>query len=126
MSARQIANTNLSRGTRTRGAIKPLAWLAPTAGTTASSNVRLEDAAEVAGWHVFGRDMLLRLGNTAYHPDVQLVCDPDDRHEQYTQRPCLIVEVSSDRTVRFDHTEKLAAYRTILTLRAYVIVSQRE
>ena len=87
---------------------------------------RLEDAAEAAGCDVFGPDMLLRVDDAAYYPDMQLVCDPNDRHEQYTQRPCLIVEVSSDSTLRIDHTEKLAAYRTIPTLRAYLIVGQRE
>ena len=87
---------------------------------------QLQNAAEAAGCDVFGPDMLLRLGNAAYYPDVQLICDPNDRHEQYTQRPCLIVEVESDSTLRVDHTEKLAAYRTISTVQAYLIVSQRE
>jgi len=57
---------------------------------------------------------------------VQLICDPNDRHEPYTLRPCLIVEVSSDSTLRIDHTEQFAAYRTIPALRAYLSVSQRE
>jgi Uma2 family endonuclease len=70
--------------------------------------------------------MLVRVGDVSYSADVQLVCDPSDRHERYTERPCVVVEVLSDSTARTDHGEKLRAYQSIPALRAYLIVSQRE
>ena len=78
------------------------------------------------GCRAFGSDMLLRVGADSYYADVQLVCDPSDRHELYTERPCVVVEVLSDSTSRTDYGEKLRAYRSIPTVRAYLIVSQRE
>jgi Uma2 family endonuclease len=57
---------------------------------------------------------------------VQLVCHPSDRHQRFTERPCVVVEVLSESTARTDHGEKLRAYQTIPTLLAYLIVSQQE
>jgi Uma2 family endonuclease len=85
----------------------------------------LGEAADRADCDVFGSDMLLRISDRlAYYPDVQLVCDPTDQHERYTERPCLIVEVLARRTARLDRGEKLTVYRRIPTLRAYLIVHQ--
>jgi Uma2 family endonuclease len=78
------------------------------------------------GCRVFGSDMLLRVGGVSYYPDVQLVCDPSDQHERYTERPCVVIEVLSDSTARTDYGEKLLAYQSIPTLQAYLIVSQKE
>jgi Uma2 family endonuclease len=78
------------------------------------------------GCQVFGSDMLLRAANDAgdvgYYPDVQVVCDPTDQHQRYTERPCIIVEVLSDSTRRIDRGEKLETYTRIASLRAYLIV----
>jgi Uma2 family endonuclease len=38
--------------------------------------------------------------------------------------PCLVVEVASPSTESIDRREKLLAYRSIPTLRAYLIVAQ--
>ena len=78
------------------------------------------------GCRAFASDMLVHVGDVGYYADVQLVCDPSDRHELYTERPCVIVEVLSRSTARTDHGEKLHAYQSIPTLHAYLIVSQRE
>jgi Uma2 family endonuclease len=78
------------------------------------------------GCRALGSDMLLRVGEVAYYPDVQLVCDPTDRHERYTERPCVVVEVVSPSTLRRDYGEKLGAYQTIPTLQAYLLISQNE
>ncbi len=87
---------------------------------------RLAGVADATGCEVFGSDMLLRAANEAgelgYYPDVQVVCDPADRHERYTERPCLIVEVLSDSTRRIDRGEKLHAYRRLPSLETYLVV----
>jgi Uma2 family endonuclease len=88
---------------------------------------RLLGPAEAKGCDVFGSDMLLRASNDAgelgYYPDLQVVCDPSDRQERYTEHPCLIVEVLSDSTRRIDRGEKLDVYTRLPSLQAYLVVS---
>jgi Uma2 family endonuclease len=72
---------------------------------------------------VYGSDMLLRINAaTTYYPDVQVVCDPADTAQQYTTRPCLIVEVLSPSTAAVDRREKLLEYEALDSLRGYLIV----
>lgn len=59
-----------------------------------------------------------------YYSDVLVGCEPDDVDEYYLNKPCLIVEVLSDSTRQKDYQEKLLAYQTLETLKAYLIVSQ--
>ncbi len=74
------------------------------------------------GCRVFSSDMKLRVDAfTSYCPDVMVVCEPD-RGEYYKERPCLLVEVLSSSTEATDRREKLAKYRQIPSLRAYVLV----
>ncbi len=86
---------------------------------------RLLGPAEARGCHVFGSDMLIGaandVGDVGYYPDVQVVCDPTDQHQLYTERPCIIVEVLSDSTRRLDRGEKLETYARIASLQAYLI-----
>ncbi len=72
----------------------------------------------------FMADMKLRLasGSTYYYPDAMLVCDPVDDHPIYKQSPCLIAEVLSPATASIDVREKLAAYRSLASLRYYLLV----
>ena len=87
---------------------------------------RLLGPAEARGCQVFGSDMLLRaandVGDVGYYPDAQVVCDPTDQHQLYTERPCIIVEVLSDSTRRIDRGEKLETYTRIASLQAYLVV----
>jgi Uma2 family endonuclease len=96
----------------------------------ASILVGLLRPARARGCQAFGSDMLLRaatdVGEVGSYPDVQVVCDPTDQHEPYTERPCIIVEVLSESTRRVDRGEKLEAYTRITTLQAYLVVSQDE
>ena len=48
----------------------------------------------------------------------------DDTDEYYLEAACLIVEVTSDSTLRKDYLEKALAYQSIPTLQAYLIVAQ--
>ena len=60
-----------------------------------------------------------------YYPDLLLSCDADDRESAYyRRRPCLIVEIASPSTFRIDRCEKFFAYRTLPSLREYVLVHQ--
>ncbi|MGI9050384.1 MAG: Uma2 family endonuclease [Rubrobacteraceae bacterium] len=65
-----------------------------------------------------------------YYPDVMVVCLPEDEpgndEALFEDSPCLVVEVTSPSTENIDRREKLLAYRNITSLKAYLIVDQRE
>lgn len=74
------------------------------------------------------RVRVLATGLTTY-PDVTIVCgalerDPEDAST--ITNPTVIVEVLSDSTEVYDRGEKFHHYQRIPSLRAYVLVSQRE
>ena len=71
-------------------------------------------------------DMRLRLeDDTFYYPDVMVVREPlESENPTFQREPCLLVEVTSPSTETTDRREKLAAYKAIPTLKAYLIVSQ--
>ena len=80
---------------------------------------------------VYTSDLRVRVqatGLTTY-PDVTVVCGPLERDEEDPHaivNPVVLVEVSSLGTEAYDRNEKFAHYRRIPSLRAYVLVSQRE
>ena len=75
---------------------------------------------------VFISDMKVRVAahEAFYYPDVVLTCDPHDRESLYKTSPCLIAEVLSPSTEIIDRREKLIAYRTLPSLRDYLLVAQ--
>ena len=87
---------------------------------------RLSDAADGGSCRVYMSDMRLRLeDDTFYYPDVMVVCEPlESENPTFQREPRLIVEVTSQSTETLDRREKLAAYKTIPTLKAYLIVSR--
>jgi Uma2 family endonuclease len=89
--------------------------------------VALTPAARHNRCQVFPSDMLTKVGDIAgYYPDVSVVCDRDDTHQRFTERPCLVVEISSPSTMDRDQREKLLVYRGIESVQTYLIVSQDE
>jgi Uma2 family endonuclease len=82
-------------------------------------------AARARGCRVVGSDQKLQPGNDLfYYPDVQVLCDPSDDDPVIKRRPCMVVEVSSERTEATDRREKLLVYRGIPSLLTYLIVAQ--
>jgi len=80
---------------------------------------------------VFSSDLRLRIPATglATYPDVSVVCgrvERDAEDENAVVNPTVLVEVTSKRTEAYDRGEKLEHYRTIPSLREYVIVSHRD
>jgi len=74
------------------------------------------------------RVRVLATGLTTY-PDVTIVCGPLERDPEDPStitNPAVIVEVLSDSTEVYDRGEKFHHYQRIPSLRAYVLVSQRE
>jgi Uma2 family endonuclease len=74
----------------------------------------------------FMADMKVRVeaNDAYYYPDVVVACQADDSDEYFLNAPCLIVEVLSPATEAIDRREKLIAYRTLPSLRHYLLVSQ--
>jgi Uma2 family endonuclease len=66
----------------------------------------------------------------ATFPDGAVVCGPLEQHEPSpvatALNPTVLLEVTSDSSEEYDRGAKLDAYRTIPTLRDYVVVSHRE
>lgn len=66
----------------------------------------------------------------ATFPDASVICGPLAQHppspEATALNPALLLEVTSDSSEDYDTQEKLEHYRTIPSLRDYVIVSHRE
>lgn len=111
--------------------------LAMAGGTPAHARLQgavlyaLERRLEGKACQPFPSDLRVRVRATgmATYPDVTVVCgavetDPDD--PQAVINPTVLVEVSSERTQHYDRGEKFDHYRTIPTLREYVLVSHRE
>ncbi len=66
----------------------------------------------------------------ATFPDASVICGPLQQHEPSPNatalNPMILVEVTSDSSEDYDIGPKLEYYRTIPTLRDYVIASHRE
>src|SRR5918912_988016 len=90
--------------------------------------------ADAAGCEAFGSDMrlLVRLRRRGrqtrryYYPDVMVLRDHEGDDEMHVTRPCVIVEILSQRSVRIDQTEKLEIYQGLPSVQAYLIVHQRQ
>ena len=71
----------------------------------------------------FGSDMKVRISsNTYYYPDVAVGCDTIADDATVLENPRIVVEVLSAATRGYDLVEKRAAYRTLASLRAYVVI----
>lgn len=66
----------------------------------------------------------------ATFPDGAVICGPFVQHEpsptSTALNPMILVEVTSDSSEDYDTGFKLEAYRSIATLREYIVVSHRE
>ena len=73
---------------------------------------------------VFIENMKLRVADDAlFYPDVFVTCDARDlRTEMVFGHPTLIVEVLSESTQAFDRGAKFAAYRSLASLREYLLI----
>ena len=62
--------------------------------------------------------------------DGAVICGPFQQHEPSPKatalNPTVLLEVTSDSSEEYDNTAKLEYYRTIPTLRDYIIISHRE
>ncbi len=72
----------------------------------------------------FSSDLKVKANHSFYYPDVLVVCNDDKGDDYYTEFPVIIIEVLSDSTRGRDKVTKMNAYRTIPTLKEYVLIEQ--
>jgi Uma2 family endonuclease len=78
---------------------------------------------------VYSSDLRIRVAQTGLYtyPDVSVVCGREqfaDEREDTLMNPIVIIEVLSPSTEKYDRGKKFQHYRTILSLREYVLISQ--
>jgi Uma2 family endonuclease len=105
-----------------------------TAGTTAAHNrigvnvvQALYDAARQAGGWVYSFDLKLHIthNDIFFYPDVMVVRgETGELDATYETDPCLLVEITSKRSVLVDRHAKYAAYTAIPSLQTYLIAEQ--
>lgn len=97
-----------------------------------SGNVysRLRSQLRGSSCNVFMSDMKVRINlanenqTIFYYPDVIVSCDTEDQDRYFLNYPCLIIEVLSPSTETIDRREKLLNYRSLASLKEYVLISQ--
>ena len=74
---------------------------------------------------VFMADVKAKLeqADAFYYPDVMVSCEQAP-NPYYREQPCLIVEVLSSSTAKFDSGDKRRDYQSLPSLQEYVLVSQ--
>lgn len=78
---------------------------------------------------VYTSDSRVRIGGLITYPDISIGCgkaysDLEDRFAQLN--PCVLVEITSPSSERYDRGKKRLRYMQIPSLHEYVIVSHRE
>ena len=85
---------------------------------------KVSDAAAGGPCRVYMETVKLRVEDIFYYPDVMVACEDEPEDPYYEDDPCLVVEVVSPSTESTDRREKLAAYKRLPGLEAYLIVDQ--
>ncbi|HOE41354.1 MAG TPA: Uma2 family endonuclease [Rhodoferax sp.] len=87
---------------------------------------RLRNLVRGGPCRVFISDMKLQVAawDAFYYPDVMVVCDASDTQTHFKRSPSLVVEVLSPATESIDRREKMLAYRTLPSLREYLLIAQ--
>ncbi|MFN4842138.1 MAG: Uma2 family endonuclease, partial [Dolichospermum sp.] len=91
---------------------------------------RLRSQLRGSSCKVFMSDMKVRINlanenqTIFYYPDVIVSCDTEDQDRYFLNYPCLIIEVLSPSTETIDRREKLLNYRSLASLKEYVLISQ--
>ena len=78
---------------------------------------------------VFSNDLRVKVSHTGMYtyPDVVALCTTpklEDAHLDTLLNPAVIIEVLSPSTQAYDRGEKFAHYRTIESLREYILIAQ--
>jgi Uma2 family endonuclease len=82
------------------------------------------------GCGLYASDMRVKINvkdKAYFYPDVMVTCDPADQtRDTMKESPLLIVEVLSPSTKDYDKGGKFAVYRSLASLREYVLIDPTE
>jgi Uma2 family endonuclease len=88
----------------------------------------LRNATKPRGCVVHTGDMRVLCPTGLYtYPDVSVACgrlELEDKHNDTLLNPVVIIEVLSKRTEKYDRGRKFANYKTIESLKEYILVAQ--
>ena len=77
-----------------------------------------------------GVKLRLRKEQSYFYPDVMVTCEDRlqelDGQQQIVEAPLVVIEILSPTTEATDRREKLRAYRTLPSLKEYLLVSQEQ
>lgn len=77
-----------------------------------------------------GVKLRLRKEQSYFYPDVMVTCEDRlqelDSQQQIVEAPVVVIEILSPATEATDRREKLRAYRTLPSLKEYLLVSQEQ
>ncbi len=92
--------------------------------------VELDHGLRGKGCEAFPSDLRVRVSSRMYtYPDISVVCgDPllADEHQDNLLNPVALFEILSPSTEKYDRGVKFRRYRTIESLREYVLVDQEQ
>jgi Uma2 family endonuclease len=96
---------------------------------TVNVSALLHDQLKNRGCEHFTNDMRVKVESTTLYtyPDVAITCHEPrflDKEVDTLLNPQVIIEVLSDTTEKYDRGKKFEHYRTIPSLREYVLISQ--
>ncbi len=106
-----------------------------TGGTNNHSAIKMNAAVEIgrqireSQCSLRNSDMRVKVGDRRYiYPDLSAVCGPARLDDNNTTllNPVLVVEVLSPSAVAYDRSAKLDFYRSIPSVRAYLIIDQHQ
>ena len=84
---------------------------------------RIEDHLDGTKCQVFAENMKVQITDGVLYPDVMVTCGKAEAgDEQAVTDPKLIVEVLSPSTRGYDKRDKFILYRTLASLREYVLI----
>ncbi len=72
----------------------------------------------------YGPDLKVEIGPKYRYPDAFVSCTPADRSATFAAEPVVIFEVLSESTAVTDRTTKLMEYRSLPSLKRYVLLEQ--
>jgi Uma2 family endonuclease len=85
-------------------------------------------ARQAADCELFDENVMTQLKhNQNYvYPDIVLTCDPRENDPLVIEYPCMLIEILSDGTERYDRTDKFFQYQRIPTVEQCVFIAQNQ
>jgi Uma2 family endonuclease len=116
------------------GEIKAMAYASPAHELIVANLITLLNiclAESVCKVYGSNRMVYVPQCDRVYYPDITVVCEQEEfkifgKKMQANLNPSIIIEILSDSTENIDSIDKWRCYKKIVSLKTYVLVSQKE